>query len=97
MQREEAEFQENGHQLAVKWHDKRDVHVLSTVHTATMSATGKVEHLTGERKIKPDGVLDYNGGSGLGGHDKQLCGMHLENEKCFFFFFFRSPLPSMAT
>jgi hypothetical protein len=25
-----------------------------------MSATGKVDHLTGERKIKPDCVLDYN-------------------------------------
>uniref|UniRef100_A0A674EYF1 PiggyBac transposable element-derived protein domain-containing protein n=1 Tax=Salmo trutta TaxID=8032 RepID=A0A674EYF1_SALTR len=60
MQRGEVEFQENGQQLAVKWHDKRDVHVLSTVHTATMSATGKVDHLTGERKIKPDCVLDYN-------------------------------------
>ncbi|XP_024002130.1 piggyBac transposable element-derived protein 4 [Salvelinus sp. IW2-2015] len=60
MQRGEVEFKENGQQLAVKWHDKRDVHVLSTVHTATMSPTGKVDHLTGERKIKPDCVLDYN-------------------------------------
>jgi hypothetical protein len=25
-----------------------------------MSARGKVDHLTGERKIKPDCVLDYN-------------------------------------
>ncbi|XP_021462473.1 piggyBac transposable element-derived protein 4 [Oncorhynchus mykiss] len=60
MQGGEVEFQENGQQLAVKWHDKRDVHVFSTVHTATMSATGKVDHLTGERLIKPDCVLDYN-------------------------------------
>uniref|UniRef100_A0A8C7LTA0 PiggyBac transposable element-derived protein domain-containing protein n=1 Tax=Oncorhynchus mykiss TaxID=8022 RepID=A0A8C7LTA0_ONCMY len=60
MQRGEVEFQENGQQLAVKWHDKRDVHVFSTVHTATMSATWKVDHLTGERKINPDCVLDYN-------------------------------------
>uniref|UniRef100_A0A674BS31 PiggyBac transposable element-derived protein domain-containing protein n=1 Tax=Salmo trutta TaxID=8032 RepID=A0A674BS31_SALTR len=48
MQRGKVEFQEN------------DVYVLSTVHTATMLATGKVDHLTGERKIKPDCVLDYN-------------------------------------
>nr|XP_046210731.1 uncharacterized protein LOC124038687 [Oncorhynchus gorbuscha] len=54
MQRGEAEFKENGQQLAIKWHDKRDVHVLSTVHIAIMSATGNVDHLTGERKIKPD-------------------------------------------
>jgi hypothetical protein len=50
MQRGEVEFKENGQQLAVKWYNKRDVHVLSTVHTATTSATGKVDHLTGERK-----------------------------------------------
>jgi hypothetical protein len=49
MQRGEVEFKENGQQLAVKWHDKLDVPVLSTVHTSTMSATGKVDHLTGER------------------------------------------------
>ena len=64
MQRGEVKFKENGQQLAVKLHDKRDVHVLST---ATMSATGKVDHLTRERKIKPDCVLEYNlkmGGSG---------------------------------
>ncbi|XP_041711128.1 piggyBac transposable element-derived protein 4 isoform X3 [Coregonus clupeaformis] len=60
MQRGEVEFKENGQQLAVKWHDKRDIHVLSTVHTATMSHTGKVDHLTGERKLKPDCVHDYN-------------------------------------
>eukprot|EP00063_Salmo_salar_P058241 XP_014033076.1 PREDICTED: piggyBac transposable element-derived protein 4-like [Salmo salar] len=60
MQRGEVEFKENSQQLAVKWHDKRDVHVLSTVHTATMLATGKVDHLTGELKIKPDCVLHYN-------------------------------------
>ncbi|CDQ64883.1 unnamed protein product [Oncorhynchus mykiss] len=60
MQRGEVEFKENSQQLAVKWHDKRDVHVLSTVQTATMSATGKVDHLTGELKIKPDCVLHYN-------------------------------------
>ena len=60
MQRGEVVFNQNGQQLEVKWHDKRDVHVLSTVHTANMSATRKVDHLTGERKIKPDCVLDYN-------------------------------------
>uniref|UniRef100_A0AAY5K4P2 PiggyBac transposable element-derived protein domain-containing protein n=1 Tax=Esox lucius TaxID=8010 RepID=A0AAY5K4P2_ESOLU len=60
MQKGEVEFLDNGKQLAVKWHDKRDVHVLSTVHTATMSETGRVDHLTGERKVKPDCVQEYN-------------------------------------
>ena len=31
-----------------------------SVRIATMSDTGKVDQLTGERKIKPDCVLDYN-------------------------------------
>jgi hypothetical protein len=44
----DVKFMENGQQL---WHDKPDFNVLSTVHTATMSATGKMNHLTGERKI----------------------------------------------
>ena len=60
MQRGDVEFKENGQQLAGKWHDKRDVHVLSAVHRATMSATEKVDQLMGERKINPDCVLDYN-------------------------------------
>jgi hypothetical protein len=69
---EEAErvggVQGEGQQLAVKWHDKRDVHVLSTVHTATMSGTGKMDHLKGERNIKQDCVLDYK--VKIGGVDK---------------------------
>nr|XP_046188550.1 piggyBac transposable element-derived protein 4-like [Oncorhynchus gorbuscha] len=76
MQRGEVEFQENGQQLAVKWHDKRDVHALSTVHTAT----GKVDHLTGERKIKPDCVLDYN--LKMGAVDKaDMINVHVWNVK----------------
>lgn len=60
MSRGEVEFRQNGDMLAVKWHDKRDVHVLSTVHTSTMSETGKVDHVTGELRRKPDCVLEYN-------------------------------------
>jgi hypothetical protein len=60
IQRGEVELKENGQQLAVKWHDKRDVHVFSTVHTATMSATGKVNNLTGERKSNQTACLNYN-------------------------------------
>eukprot|EP00063_Salmo_salar_P066961 XP_014041796.1 PREDICTED: piggyBac transposable element-derived protein 4-like [Salmo salar] len=56
----EVEFQTNGEIMAVKWHDKRHVHVLSTVHTSTMSDTGKLDYVTGERKIMPDCVLEYN-------------------------------------
>lgn len=54
------EFKENGSQLAVKWHDKRDVHVLTTVHPTGMAATGKLDHITGQAKMKPVCVLEYN-------------------------------------
>ena len=43
--------------------------------TGKERASGKVDPLTGERKIKPGCVLDYNRQvGGYGGHDKQLCG-----------------------
>jgi len=60
MTKGEVEFKENGAQLAVKWHDKRDVHVLTTVHPTGMAATGKLDHITRQPKMKPVCVLEYN-------------------------------------
>ena len=60
MKKGEVEFQQNGSQLAVKWHDKRDVHMLTTVHSSTMAQTERIDHATGEKKLKPSCVLDYN-------------------------------------
>ncbi|XP_052008079.1 piggyBac transposable element-derived protein 4-like [Xyrauchen texanus] len=60
MTKDQVECRENGTQLAVKWHDKRDVHLLTTVHPSTMSATGKVDHITKGRKMKPLCVQEYN-------------------------------------
>ncbi|KAI2644801.1 PiggyBac transposable element-derived protein 4 [Labeo rohita] len=60
MTKGEVDFRENGSQLAVKWHDKRDVHVLTTVHPTGMAATGKTDHITGQPKMKPVCVLEYN-------------------------------------
>ncbi|KAK6301238.1 hypothetical protein J4Q44_G00293360 [Coregonus suidteri] len=56
----EAEFQTNGEIMAVKWHGKRQVHVLSTVHASKMADTGTLDYVTGERKMMPDCVLEYN-------------------------------------
>lgn len=46
--------------LAVKWCDKKYVYLLTTVNTATMKSTGKVNHRTGEEVKKPECVLEYN-------------------------------------
>ena len=50
----------NGEMMAVKGHDKHDVHVLSTVNTSKISDTGKLDYVTRERKMKPDCVLENN-------------------------------------
>ncbi|RXN28339.1 piggyBac transposable element-derived 4-like protein [Labeo rohita] len=34
--------------------------MLTTVHSAEMSPSGKIDHITGDEKIKPQCVLDYN-------------------------------------
>ncbi|KAJ8333480.1 hypothetical protein SKAU_G00414880 [Synaphobranchus kaupii] len=60
MKRGEVTFRENGTQLAVKWQDKRDVNLLTTVHPSSMAQSGRLDHFTGEPKVKPACVLDYN-------------------------------------
>nr|XP_054926062.1 piggyBac transposable element-derived protein 4-like [Dermacentor andersoni] len=51
--------------LALKWHDRRDVHMLSTMHGAEIAETEKLDWRTGERKKKPKCVLEYNKKMGL--------------------------------
>ena len=46
--------------LAVKWFDKRDVIMLSTIHEARTISTGKIHWKTSEQIQKPVSVIDYN-------------------------------------
>lgn len=46
--------------LALKWRDKRDVHMLSTIRSAEIAEAEKVDWKTGEKKKKPKCVLEYN-------------------------------------
>ena len=46
--------------LAMKYKDKRDVHLLSTVHEGKIIATGKTSHRNNEPITKPDIIVDYN-------------------------------------
>ena len=61
--------------LALVWRDKKDVRMLSTMHTAELVNTGKVNR-DGEPIMKPKCVLDYNRGiKGVGVAD-QLASSH---------------------
>nr|XP_045620189.1 piggyBac transposable element-derived protein 4-like isoform X1 [Procambarus clarkii]XP_045620190.1 piggyBac transposable element-derived protein 4-like isoform X1 [Procambarus clarkii] len=46
--------------LLVRWKERREVNMLTTVHTGTMVKSGKVNRVTKERIYKPDCVMDYN-------------------------------------
>ena len=51
--------EKSGKVLAIKWNDKRAVHLLTTVHKGAIVETDKVHHRTKKRILKPDLVVDY--------------------------------------
>jgi len=63
--------------LALKWHDKRDVHILSTVHTNVIIATHKTHHRTGELIRKPKCIVEYT--KNMGAVDKSDMQISLAN------------------
>ena len=50
----------NGPQMVIKFHDRRQVTLCSTIHKGCMVDTGKKTRDTQEPILKPDVVLDYN-------------------------------------
>ena len=46
--------------LVLKWTDKREILLLSTIHRGEMEETRKIDRKTGERIVKSDVVNDYN-------------------------------------
>ena len=51
--------EKSGTLLAVKWNDRRPVHLLSTIHRGEIANTGKIHHRTKKPIKKPDVVVDY--------------------------------------
>ncbi|CAF3952270.1 unnamed protein product [Rotaria sp. Silwood1] len=50
--------------LAIKWMDKREVYMLSTIHDSQMIAIDKIDHNTGRQIMKPVCVQNYNDNMG---------------------------------
>jgi hypothetical protein len=55
----ECIFRRKDNLLAVKFHDKRDVHALTTIHQATVSVLNKIDHNTHAPVTKPTCIVDY--------------------------------------
>lgn len=63
-----------GNLLAVKWHDKREVHMLTTINRSGLGQTKKKDHRTGAIIEKPLAIIDYN--ANMGGVDKSDMQIH---------------------
>lgn len=50
--------------MAFKWQDKRDVHMLTTLHEPGFAATKKKNYKTDENIWKPLAIIDYNANMG---------------------------------
>ncbi|XP_021344408.1 piggyBac transposable element-derived protein 4-like [Mizuhopecten yessoensis] len=59
LKQSETIFRRNQNLLAVKYHDKQDVHMLSTIHKATVSVLDKVDCNTNQQVAKPTCIADY--------------------------------------
>ena len=60
LERGQQVFKHTEHFLALKWHDKRDVLMLSTIHTADAVFSEKLGPGTMQKVMKPLSVVDYN-------------------------------------
>ncbi|XP_018400066.1 PREDICTED: piggyBac transposable element-derived protein 4-like [Cyphomyrmex costatus] len=59
--------------LVLKWMDKKEVYVITTVHELDFSATGKKHYRTNDDIIKPTCVIEYNRNmGGVDNIDRQL-------------------------
>lgn len=54
--------------LAMKWADKRDIYMLTTVHEVGFSPIGEKNYTTNEDIIKPTCIIEYNN-KNMGGID----------------------------
>jgi len=60
LKRVNAFFKQSVQLLALSWHDKRSVSMLSTIHDASIIGTGKIDRERGHDKMKPIVIVQYN-------------------------------------
>lgn len=73
LSRGEVEVGHNDTWMVIKWMDKKEVYVLSSIHTLEFRATGKKNYKTNEDIIKPSCIDDYNKNMGkVDDIDRQL-------------------------
>ena len=59
LKQSESIFRRNGNMLALKFRDKRDIHMLTTIHEATHSRTNRVDRRTNTAVVKPTAIVNY--------------------------------------
>ncbi|KAI4474221.1 hypothetical protein M0804_014960 [Polistes exclamans] len=93
LQQGEATIFTTKEMAAIKWKDKKDVVMLTTMHDLSFVKAGKQNRCTGQKNLKPTAVVDYNkymGGVDVG--DQMLSKFHTVRrckkayKKMFFYF-----------
>lgn len=77
LQKGESEYRSTDTLLALKWQDKREVRMLTTLHDSSMAGTGKLDK-DGVEKVKPKCIISYN--ANMGGVDRS--DMMLSSVEC---------------
>ncbi|XP_063875711.1 uncharacterized protein LOC135108529 isoform X2 [Scylla paramamosain] len=58
--RGEVQLRKSGKMLAMRWHDKKPINMLTTEHVGHLEDSGKTNLKMGEKIMKPDAVIDDN-------------------------------------
>ncbi|KAJ8944361.1 hypothetical protein NQ314_009493 [Rhamnusium bicolor] len=68
LKRGEMSFRSSGPALVLKWCDKRDIYMITTLHDYNMSSMNKTDRQTGMQVMKLNCIIDYN--QNMGSVDK---------------------------
>ena len=73
LEKDEIQVARNDVWVVLKWQDKKEVYVITTVHGVQFRTTGKKNWKTKEDVVKPACICDYNKNiGGVDNIDRQL-------------------------